>query len=151
MTLSRYDRRRRQHHPRDHNHYLSARSTVRICDRGVWTAVGLAVTIHNIAIIPCFCERLAEYGWKPHRVFLGQQKPITRLNFLVYACTTEWYGFIEFEISNGTISPVFRQPLILLLTRFRWSGKGKGGPSKGGFLNNMIFSWNNVLFIYTYH
>ena len=30
-------------------------------------------------------ERLAEHGWKPHRVVLAQQKHITGLNLLVYA------------------------------------------------------------------
>ena len=32
------------------------------------------------------------------------KKPITGLNLLVYAWTAEGYGFIEFEISNCTIS-----------------------------------------------
>ena len=41
----------------------------------------------------------------------GSNKPIMGLNLLVYAWTTEGYGFIEFEISNSTISKVFRQPL----------------------------------------
>ena len=43
--------------------------------------------------------------------FFGSEKPITGLVLLVYAWTTEGYGFIEFEISNGTISTVFHQPL----------------------------------------
>ena len=57
-------------------------------------------------------ERLAEYGWKPHRGFVGSQKHITGLSLLVYARKAEGYGFIEFEISNSTTSTVFRQPLI---------------------------------------
>ena len=31
------------------------------------------------------------------------------------------------------------------------SGKDKGGPSKGGFLNNILFLLSDQLFIYTYH
>ena len=30
-------------------------------------------------------ERLAEYGWKPHRILLGSIKPIMGLNVLIYA------------------------------------------------------------------
>ena len=55
--------------------------------------------------------RLAEYGWKPHRVFVSSKKPITGLNSPVYSWKPEGYGLIEFEISNNTISTVFRQPL----------------------------------------
>ena len=55
-----------------------------------------------------FYERLAEYGWKPHRKMFGSTKLgsycwITGLNSLAYACNTEWYGFIEVEISDSTI------------------------------------------------
>ena len=56
-------------------------------------------------------KRLAEYGWKPHRDVFGSKKPVAGLNSLV-AFKSEGYAFIEFEISNGTISIVFRQPLI---------------------------------------
>ena len=31
---------------------------------------------------------------------------------MVHAGETEGYGFIEFEISNSTVSTVFRQPLV---------------------------------------
>ena len=43
----------------------------------------------------------------------GSNKPITDLDLLVYAWHTEGSGFIEFEISNNTISTVFRQPLTI--------------------------------------
>ena len=63
-------------------------------------------------------ERLAEYGWKHHRVVgyacqIYNNKPITGLVESVKAWTTKGYGFIEFEISNSkmTILTVFRQPL----------------------------------------
>ena len=42
---------------------------------------------------------------------LGSSKPITGLNLLAYAWKTEGYNFIEFEISDCTVSTVFRQPL----------------------------------------
>ena len=38
--------------------------------------------------VPGVAERLAEHGWKPHRVFLGSKKLITGLDILVYAWTT---------------------------------------------------------------
>ena len=47
-------------------------------------------------------ERLAEYGWKPHRKFVAQQTHITGLNLLGYAWKAGGYRFIEFEISNNT-------------------------------------------------
>ena len=56
-------------------------------------------------------ERLAEYGWKPHRAFVGQTKTIAGLNSLVYIWKREGYSFVEFEISNGTTRTVFRPPL----------------------------------------
>ena len=40
------------------------------------------------------------------------KQPITSLNLFVSMWNTEGYGFIEFEISNSTISKVFRQPLM---------------------------------------
>ena len=43
--------------------------------------------------------------------FFGPTKPGTSLKSLVHAWNTEGYGFIEFEISNSTISTGFRQPL----------------------------------------
>ena len=46
---------------------------------------------------------------------LGSIKTIMGLNVLVYAWTTEGYGFIELEISNSVISTAFRQPLIMPL------------------------------------
>ena len=58
-------------------------------------------------------ERLAEYGWKPHRVVVGSKRPITGHKLLVHAWTTERYGFTEFEMSNNTVSTVFRQTSIL--------------------------------------
>ena len=67
-------------------------------------------------------ERLPEYGWKPHRVVLAANDNITGLTLLAYIYIyiyiymyiyTEGYGFIEFEISNSTVSTVFHQPLIL--------------------------------------
>ena len=42
---------------------------------------------------------------------LGPQRPIASLKLLVYAWKTEGCGFVESEISNSTISTVFRQPL----------------------------------------
>ena len=48
------------------------------------------------------CERLAEYRWKPHRVFVWPTTTITGLDVLVHALATEGYGFIEFEDSNST-------------------------------------------------
>ena len=55
-------------------------------------------------------ERLAEYGWKPHGDYPAQ-KAYHGSQFIVYAWNTGAYGFIEFEMSNSTISTVFRQPL----------------------------------------
>ena len=45
--------------------------------------------------------------------FVGSKKLIAGLNLLAYyiCYKTEGYGFIEFEMSNSTISTVFRQPL----------------------------------------
>ena len=43
--------------------------------------------------------------------FAGSEKPITGLILLVYARKPGGYGFNEFEMSNSTISTVFRQPL----------------------------------------
>ena len=43
---------------------------------------------------------------------VGSNKLISSLNSPVYACNTEAYGFIEFEISNSTISTIFCQPLV---------------------------------------
>ena len=34
---------------------------------------------------PSVSERLAEDGWKPHRVVLGSTKPVVGLNLQVYA------------------------------------------------------------------
>ena len=45
----------------------------------------------------------------------ASNKPITGIVLLVCARETEGYGFIEFDISNSTISTVFRQPLIVIL------------------------------------
>ena len=64
----------------------------------------------------CVHERLAEYSWKPHRVSFCSKKPTTGLNSLLYALKSEKYGFIEFEISNSTVSTVFGQPLRALST-----------------------------------
>ena len=64
--------------------------------------------------VPLSFERLAEYGWKPHRYVLVPNKPITGLNLLLCVWKTEGYGFIEIYISNSTISTVFRQPLIIV-------------------------------------
>lgn len=55
-------------------------------------------------------------GWrntvgKPHRDALAQKSFFTGLNLLVCAWKTEGYSFTEFEVSNGNISTVFRQPL----------------------------------------
>ena len=44
------------------------------------------------------------------------KQPIAGLDLLVYARTTEGYGFIEFEISNSTISTVSRQPINACVT-----------------------------------
>ena len=56
-------------------------------------------------------ERLAEYGWKPHRVVVAHiellllnRKTFAGLDLLACAWNTEGYGFIGFEISNRTIS-----------------------------------------------
>ena len=43
--------------------------------------------------------------------FAGSEKPITGLILLVYPRKPGGYGFNEFEMSNSTISTVFRQPL----------------------------------------
>jgi len=43
--------------------------------------------------------------------YFCSEKPITGLDLPVYARKKEGYGFNEFEISNSTISAVFRQPL----------------------------------------
>ena len=51
---------------------------------------------------------MAEYGWKPHRMCVALKKHITGLD--VICMTNRGYGFIEFEMSNSTISSVFRQP-----------------------------------------
>ena len=66
-------------------------------------------------------ERLAEYSWKPHRDSLAPKRPFMGLDLLVCAWETEGYGFIEFEVSNSTISTVFRQPRSL----------GSGGLEQG--------------------
>ena len=63
-------------------------------------------------------ERLAEYGWKPHRGFVGSKRPITSLILRVYARNTEGYGFTKLEISSRTISAVFRQPLNQVSTDY---------------------------------
>ena len=44
----------------------------------------------------------------------GSNKTITGLIKFVDAWNTEGYGFIEFEISNSTISTVLRQPLNVI-------------------------------------
>ena len=45
-------------------------------------------------------EKLAEYGWKPHRVLLAQ-KAYHRPHLIgIYASNTEGYGFIEFGIQT---------------------------------------------------
>ena len=57
-------------------------------------------------------ERLAEYGWKPpHRSCLAQKTYHGPELTGICIKFTEGYGFIEFEISNSTISTVFRQSL----------------------------------------
>ena len=43
--------------------------------------------------------------------FFCSETPITGLDLPIYARKKEGYGFNEFEISNNTISAVFRQPL----------------------------------------
>ena len=53
--------------------------------------------------------------------FVGSEKPITGLDLPVYARKTEGYGFNEFEISNSTISAVFRQPLSECATDLGWN------------------------------
>ena len=40
---------------------------------------------HRATRLNTLFDRLSEYGWKPHRVVLGSNKPITGLNVLVYA------------------------------------------------------------------
>ena len=56
-------------------------------------------------------ERLAEYGWKPHRDLLAQNS-LSQASIYWYMREQKWgTGFIEFEISNSTISTVFLQPL----------------------------------------
>ena len=60
-------------------------------------------------------EGLAEYGWKPHRDVLANKKTIAGLMLLVCAWKTEGYGFIEFEISNSTMSTVLCQPARIAL------------------------------------
>ena len=65
-------------------------------------------------------DRKAPRWWEVGRTRLetssscvcASNNPITGLNLLVYALTTEGYGFIEFLISNSIISTVFRQPLV---------------------------------------
>ena len=55
-------------------------------------------------------ERLAQYGWKPHRDCLAQ-KSLSGALLYWYVRETQGYGFIEFEVSNSTISTAFPQPL----------------------------------------
>ena len=47
--------------------------------------------------------------------FFCSEKPITGLDLPIYARKKEGYGFNEFEMSNRTISTVFRQPLMITL------------------------------------
>ena len=62
-------------------------------------------------------------GWRMLRPQPGSlaetfrlEKPTAGLKSAAYAWDSEGYGFIEFEISNSTISTVFRQPLTYALT-----------------------------------
>ena len=48
--------------------------------------------------------------------FVSSEKPITGLDLPIYARKKEGYGFNEFEISNSTISAVFRQPVTVALS-----------------------------------
>ena len=57
-------------------------------------------------------ERLAEYGWKPHGICVAQQNMLQASIYrYMRLAKNRGYGFIEFEISNSSISTVFRQPL----------------------------------------
>ena len=50
--------------------------------------------------LTCGFRRLAEYGWKPHRV-CPAKKAYHRPHFISICMKPEGYGFIEFQISNG--------------------------------------------------
>ena len=53
----------------------------------------------------------------------------------------------EFPVNIGI--PPLRIKIVIRSSK-PWSGKDKGGPSKGGVLNNIVFSWI-LLFLDTYH
>ena len=73
--------------------------------------IDMYMNLSPCCTVLCYRERLAEYGWKPHRDFLAQ-KGLSRASTYWYAREqTEGSGFIEFETSNSTISTVCRQPL----------------------------------------
>ena len=76
--------------------------------------------------------RLAGHGWKPHRDLLIRllKKPITGLNLLVYAWSTEFYGIIEFETSGSTISRVCRHLSINGFLPTSAVGTVFGSPSR---------------------
>ena len=99
----------------------------------VWLAAGgprhktaetakLAMVETNCMLKFKLCKEIAYpalHTWRGWRIqsegsskLFGSKRPVAGLNLLVHAWNTEGYGFIEFEISNSTVSFVFRQPLI---------------------------------------
>ena len=56
-------------------------------------------------------ERLAEYGWKPHRYLLACRNRSPASSYWYVHDERRGNGFIEFEISNIMMSTVFRQLL----------------------------------------
>ena len=51
------------------------------------------------------CERLAEYGWKPHRYFSATQKNNRRPQFTGMCVKHRGYGFNEFEFGSNLGPP----------------------------------------------
>ena len=67
---------------------------------------------------------------------------------IMKTCRTSRWGYLGsiIIIVNSIITIVISNNSVISI-----SGKDKGGPSKGGFLNNRLFSWNDILFIYICH
>ena len=59
----------------------------------------MAITASNNKI-----ERFAEYGWKPHRMLIAKQIILQASVYRYLRTSNRGYGFIEFEMSNNTIS-----------------------------------------------
>ena len=116
---------------------LALRSEIKLSDthRLCTPATSLALLFFSRSASACAqtqstVERLAEYGWTPHRILVVAQhiKSYYRLQVNGTCVKHRGYGFIEFEISNSTSLTVPPPTSWLSCARAKPAHAPVGGP-----------------------